>query len=813
MKHSWQWLAVFGVLSLGSQAVFAWQTPTVNPTATRPFLFNTSDLSERLNANATKSVANQAASRCQTRAGQLSSLAESQVTDTAADCALSAYLAMEKGDNPNAFQQVALNAFAQLGDKDPADRLLDMSGTPAEDQLDVLQDSGRLQSLAEAYDLLAASQLTSVELQPAANRIAQWANAFMQDWNLTGAVGVEGHRDNWGIRGGSALVSAGLALYYHPDANAWRTTGLRYVRESFERVGTDGGFYRESVWYLNYALGVLLPAAYHVQAAGGGDWFSVLRPYVETSLYLRQPDGLVPAFEEGIAAVVPWDLMAKAYSDIAGELLWAYQTSNRATGNYELHKAQLPTRFFVISLTATATIPTQSASAFVADDVNLSVLRSGWGANALYSAMITAIDYSKKTVTDARHHIINPLELTFFAEGMSLLPPGGGGPEVTRSENRKDYLKPKNHNIPLVSGNARYLLKSDEVHFYDNVDSQEDRGYVDASRTMVTDYAGSDYVQRSHALVSGQYVVVSDSFQSAGVKRKFSQIWRGRGTRTTRVVGDGIAIDWNKSGHLLHLRAASSDDLAVDAITNYYAPTWGQQEVLDAVEVKAKDKRVTTVSLLFSGSTSIESESIQAQNGAGFRVASTNGVDHIAATHYRTVATVGEITSDGAIAMVRESGLGFSDFSLVGGGYLAWNGLEIVAVNTPVGLSASYYDGQLIVDLAEDVDGVRMVFKNLQFSGKITGVTVLLDGVSYPVNKVKFGNGALTLDGLSAGQLEITPCTQGQSGCVLASDAAPTLNPSVEYPKPWGCSGGSQMGMLLWLGLIALLVNRRCQRE
>ena len=190
------------------------------------------------------------------------------------------------------YRDVAVDALLAIGDRDAADSVDDFV-TPPPNVLNVLQDSGRLQSMAEAYDFLRGSGVAPIDDGLIRDLIANWADAFVTDWNLTGdPFGLFlGHRDNWGVKAGSALITAALSLPDHESAPLWITTGMGYLNLSLYEVVMSPGWYSESPHYVNYALNNLAPAAWHALNAGGADWFDDLAPLVDVALALRQPDG------------------------------------------------------------------------------------------------------------------------------------------------------------------------------------------------------------------------------------------------------------------------------------------------------------------------------------------------------------------------------------------------------------------------------------------------------------------------------------------------------------------------------------------
>ena len=189
---------------------------------------------------------------------QLGTLATAPTTlsdDTLARIAKGAALLHQLGEpSPASFPSYAAAAVTALLNVDPRNP---GAIIPPSNVIDVLQDSGRLQSMAEARDMLRGTGFPNVaDAATIEAMLADWANAMRDDINLTGVPfpPVAGHRDNWGIKAGSALVTTALALPTHAGAASWSTFGQQLLNESLERVTSPVGWYREGPHYLNYSL-------------------------------------------------------------------------------------------------------------------------------------------------------------------------------------------------------------------------------------------------------------------------------------------------------------------------------------------------------------------------------------------------------------------------------------------------------------------------------------------------------------------------------------------------------------------------------
>ena len=367
------------------------------------------------------------------RLAALSSNPAGLTDDTLTQLSKGAALLQALGETPPAgafaaYRDAATSALKRVASRSAATLL---NPNPP-DEIDVLQDSPRLQSMAEAYDLLRGSGVSASDDAAMRARIDNWAQALHDDLNLAGIAGVGGHRDNWGIKGGSALITAALALSSHPHAGGWMAFGNLLAHDSLAITGSSAGWYRESAHYLNYALDNLFSAAFQVQKRTGVDWFTVLLPFAQAALDLRQPDGSEAAFEEGVPAVFPFDVFAPRSPALGGQLAWAWNHSSKNTDSWPNQQLAEATQFLAGELPAEVA-PQGRPSRFVEGDAHLSALRTGWGAEAVQATLFAARDYSASTLVASRHNMQNPLDLAVAALGQVVLPTSGGGPTVTTS--------------------------------------------------------------------------------------------------------------------------------------------------------------------------------------------------------------------------------------------------------------------------------------------------------------------------------------------------------------------------------------------
>lgn len=646
------------------------------------------------------------------------------------------------GSGFTSYRDVAVTALLGMSDRTALDSV-DEFLNPPPNLLHVLQDSGRLQSMAEAYDFLRGSGVAPGEDTTIRALLASWADAYVEDWNLIGdPFGVfPGHTDNWGIKAGSALVTVALALPDHPSAPVWLGSGMAYLNDSLREVVTAPGWYTESPHYVNYSLNNLASTAWHVENATNGSWFDDLAPLVDVALALRQPDGQSAAFEEGVPNDFPYDVLAAAYPTRAPRMLWAWEQSGQNPANYDNQQIHSVTRFLVEDLATAAAAPSDPPTVFLAGDTHAAALRSGWDANATQITTIAALDHSDQEVFPSRHNMENPLDVTLFAAGAILLPTASGGPEVTSSANRAVYLEPGAKNIPLVDGNAPYLLDPLSVEFGERIDSADAGGIahraLDAVTTRIDAFAPGVAAERTVALIDDTLGAVVDRFESTAV-HTYGGTWRGRGDAVVRTLAtDHLGVDYDfpttaaPTAHLA-VDVAGSTSLSGTVDTGLYAPAWGVEESVAPLRVSASANSAHFLTLLRPRAAAAPTSTITSVGGgnvAAFRV-TEGAAETVIATAGGAPLTADGATSDGLLAIVARAGGVTSSLAMVRGTAIdagpSGGSVECDAATT---LSITSAAGAAVLEVSADVlDKRRITLQDIPGLSGGAGYTATFDG-------------------------------------------------------------------------------------
>ncbi|MHC4392385.1 MAG: hypothetical protein ACYS22_13885, partial [Planctomycetota bacterium] len=457
-------------------------------------------------------------------------------------------------------------------------------------------DCGRLQSMAEARDMLVGTGVTSAELAGIDAKISNGAQAFLGDVTLSFRA------NNLGIKAGAALVTVGLALRGDARASGWLREGTRLVNLGLNAMAGTEGFFKEGPSYLNYTFNNLLPAAWHVRKVTGIDWWASLRPLIETGLSIQLPSGQQPAFEDALPSVYPWHLIAPAYQGqpLAGECMWAWERGDKNTSNFDNQQFTPVTAFVLTEPSIVPTAPAGDPTTFVGPDGHVLSLRSGFDSLAVQASLCTAIDYSNLTLITSRHNQPNPLELIMSGHGQELLVAGTGGPRVTLSQRRAYYLSPSAKNVILINQDAPFVTEPSRVKTDARLSSYGLAGgapLISMGRTEIPGYGGADRVRRTLGLVGGSYALVLDEIFATNAV-PLSLPFRGRGSRQVITnTPSEAAVTWTYNGAALDLFSSSSVDLTLTAATDFYAPSFGQEENIEGIRLTASPRtdRVLTV--------------------------------------------------------------------------------------------------------------------------------------------------------------------------------------------------------------------------
>ena len=616
--------------------------------------------------------------------------------DTLSQLAKGAALLQSLGDTPppggafTSYRDAAVVALEHIGPRE-AVTVLNVLGPPS-DAIDILHDSPRLQSMAEAYDLLRGSQVMASDDSAMRAIIDQWAQAIYGDLDLNGAFGIGGHRDNWGLKGGTALITTALSLSLNSNAPGWMTFGNALVKQSFEITGSSAGWYRESAHYLNYTLDDLFSTAVQVRMRTGVDWFAALRPFAQAALDLRQPDGTEAPFEEGVPCVFPFDVFAPFYPDLGGQLAFAWNHSDRNTDSWPNQQLAEGTRFLAGDL-PDEVAPGGRPSRFVQGDAHISALRSGFDAQATQATLFAAVDFSSATITNSRHNMQNPLDLVVAGAGEILLPTSGGGPQVTNSTHRSYYLLPSSKNIPLVNGTAPFVTDATRSAVDLRLAGRDATGlrgrYLELARATVSaGYAAPvRSISRTAALIGGQWVLIHDEINSGSSGAAIGLPFHGRGS-----IAAGAAphfATWTFQAAALDLFSIASAPLTLTQSAGFYAPVYGTEEAIQGVELDAQAPSLRALTLLVPRKATQTAPAVDDRSAAGLlalRVTSAAAIDHLAAG---AVTRLDGVSTDAAFSAVRESAGRLSAFGLVQATQLSFAGVSILRSDAPLTLSVS----------------------------------------------------------------------------------------------------------------------------
>ncbi|MDF1664214.1 MAG: heparinase II/III family protein [Planctomycetota bacterium] len=612
----------------------------------------------------------------------------------------------ESSDLPNStsYEEVVLNCLSNADNRKPRALM------PSKGDINVLQDSGRLQSFAEAYDMIREKKLDPGAKKKAEDKLANWAESMRRDVNLVGAFGVPGHRDNWGIKGGCSLITVALTLPHHEKAGAWLKFGFTLVNDSLNRVSSEWGWYGEGPHYLNYSMNNLAPVAYQVRNRCKVNWFKDLKSLITTSLAMRQPDGISMPFEEGIPVAFPFDVLAPAYPKLGPVLLWAWENSTKATSNFEVQQYHGVTRFIIGDPGLKSRAPKAPYTRFIKGDVHAHVLRSSWQKDAQQLTMLTARDFQSRTMTASRHNHQNPLDLTLFANGQPLLVTSGGGPLVTRSKRRSYYIRPASKNVPLVNGQAPFITDFSRIHseyYLDSRDSNKrQHRFLDGAKTTVKNYGDAKEMSRSVAMIDDSIFVVIDRMR-ANAPQELTTPWRGNGSLEVKQNSEHfVSGKWSCNKVPLFAHWTSIQDLSAKKTPAFYAHRWNKEQTIDSLTIQSKAKSVNILGVFQSTQqTALEWKVLRGQGAALESVDSKRQAIELLAGDSGQLLEFGKRQFNGELAVLRRNKRGLISFGFLGVTEYKDKSQMTLKASQALSLSVSFEKKWLVLTVSPSSDG------------------------------------------------------------------------------------------------------------
>lgn len=719
------------------------------------------------------------------------------------------------------YRDLARDAILAVDDRTPPN-IFGQGGN-----LQTQYDCGRLQSLAEARDMLLGTGLSGADLAAIDRKLANWADAFTRDRSL-------GFRNNnLGIKAGCALVSVGLALSGDTRAGGWIGSGVRLINAGLREMGSTSGYFLEGPHYLNYTLNNLAPTAYHVRNRTGVDWFGPLRPLVAGSLALRLPSGNFVPYEDAITAAFPGLYLAGGYPNdpLAGELLWAWQNGAQGTSSFGNQQLVDATAFLVGDPAIVPSRPARATS-FLRGDVHLASLRNGFGPDAIQATLLTARDYSSLTLISSRHNLPNPLAIALSGLGDDLLVTGSGGPLLTRSANRAAYLPAANHCTILVDGQAPFTTDPAHATTDLRIDSESEGGlphqFFDGARTAVHTYPNATRVRRTLGLIAGRYSVVFDEVelsQAASIALPF----RGRGQGQALWTSGGLlGASWTLPAQAsgtqtaLDLAAATSAPATLRMQAGHYAPAWNQEETLDVARLEARASATHVITVLAPRLSSEAPLAVveRSRGGAvGLEVTTRSGaLDTFAAGPAGSIRGVGSIdAADAEWVVVREVGGSLESVAVAGATSLEVGGVQVLSASAPVACAATSSPGGLVVTFSQEGAAAQVELRGLipgargaLWNGQpLAGFQASGDRLSFPIPA---GGGTLRVEAGSGGVAPV-----GSAGTAPVASTQAGVTSAGPTGGGGGGGGGCQQGgasgspgaALLALVLIVCLDLRR----
>lgn len=526
----------------------------------------------------------------------------------------------------------------------------------------VLTASSHLQAACVAYDLV-RSALTPGELALAEARLAAAAEQMYGQRSVDPSN--QDRVNNWRIKAGAAIATAGLALPAGTIAPGgtrpidWLGRGLAAIAQVLPVVAKSG-WNREGVWYTAYSLGNLLPFAIHYRRASGQDVFPALEPLFAHALTLRQPNGRQPAIEDSPETDLPWGVAAPFLS-LPGQYHAAWLSATSASTNFDNNDVK---EVDEIAIVDDGIVPIPRADVSVLDAANsIAKLVATGGVTATLNG---AADFENYFAGGGHTHA-DPLGLVVFAQGESLLVDAGYGPNGYSSPNRSYYVLAGAHNVLTDDGVAPWLTQPASLRAYLAA------GAAGALASFETDYVnpfvpGSPadaHVRRSVLLAGPLALYVADEIVSTAPST-LAALFHARGTRTVvSEGGSGSEISWSRSrgaapATRLRIVSEASQPISVARASGWYSELWGHEEALDYVRLEAAGATsLRVLSVLDLGDPSQAPLSVTRPACTGFEcleVSDGAGVDTLLLGDGATPLAAAGVEANARFARVRREG-------------------------------------------------------------------------------------------------------------------------------------------------------------
>lgn len=353
--------------------------------------------------------------------------------------------------------------------------------------------------------------------------------------------------------------------------------------------------------------------------------------------------------------------------------------------------------------------------------------------------------------------------------GALLLPTASGGPTVTTSPDRAYYLLPSSKNIPLVDGDAPYVLDPFAVTLDDTIDSRDGGSathrLLNAATTSVAAFAPGVDVARTIAMIGDAYVVVVDRFVGAAA-HAYGVRWRGRGDGSLRAAAaDHVAADYawptssTPSAHLA-VDTTSSTALTGSLVAGFYAPSYGVGEDLDALAVAASGTDVTLLSVLrprADGVTASTFAPIAVASGAAGIVTDGPTVDVVIAGVEGTMRVAGGVETDGRLVLLRTTAGTITGMAGVRATRVDAGGSAAIDASVPTVFAATFTTGTAVVTIGTGVTGaLRLTLSSLPGLDPLATHVATFDGAPLPAEDLVDGGAIVTVTIPGSGVLVVS---------------------------------------------------------